>query len=112
MSKADIVIRGKTISIACAEGQEAHLQELGRRFNARIQALEETIGDVGDLRLLVAAGLSLVDELDEAKQQSVPSEEVSDLDNRITLIERTAAAALSDAANRINRIAEQIEEVG
>lgn len=112
MSKADIVIRGKTISIACAEGQEDHIRELGQRFDARLKALEDAIGDVGDMRLLVAAGLSLVDELDEARSQSGNTAEVIDLDNRITLIERTAATALSDAAKRITKLAGRIEEAG
>ena len=111
MSKADITVRGKTISIACAEGQEAHIQNLGSRFDERLKALESAIGDVGDMRLLVAAGLSLIDELDDARNKGADAD-VSDLDNRITLIERTAASALSDAASRITRIAERIEEAG
>lgn len=106
MSKADIIIRGKTYSIACAEGQEERLEELGRKLNARLSALEDTIGDVGDMRLLVAAGLSLVDEL----ESSTGSSDVEDLDNRITLVERTAAMALSEAAARINKIADRVEE--
>ena len=52
----------------------------------------------------------LLDELDEVSNGSPNSAEVVDLDNRITLIERTAAAALSDAATRINRIALRVEE--
>lgn len=110
MSKAEISIRGKTISIACAEGQEARIESLGRRFDDRLKALEAAIGDVGDVRLLVAAGLSLLDELDDARSGQVPTTDVIDLDNRITLIERTAAAALSDAAQRINRIATRVNE--
>ncbi len=111
MSKAEISILGKTISIACAEGQEARIQNLGERFDERIGALKEAIGDVGDVRLLVAAGLSLLDELDDVKSGSSLNAEVVDLDNRISLIERTAAAALSDAALRINKIATRVEEV-
>ena len=65
MSKAEIVLRGKTFSIACAEGQEARLEELGRKLNERLVEMEETIGDVGDTRLLVAAGLSLINLLEE-----------------------------------------------
>ncbi|MAI90617.1 cell division protein ZapA [Ponticaulis sp.] len=106
MSKADIIIRGKTYSIACAEGQKERLEELGRKLNARLSALEDTIGDVGDMRLLVAAGLSLVDEL----ESSTGASDVEDLDNRITLVERTAAMALSEAAARINKIADRVEE--
>ena len=108
MSKADIIIRGRTFTIACAKGQEARLQALGETLNARIKALEETIGDVGDMRLLVAAGLSLVDDLESAKQKTTDPD-IADLDNRITLVERTAAAALSEAAQRINSIASRVE---
>ncbi|MAP96343.1 MAG: cell division protein ZapA [Ponticaulis sp.] len=108
MSKAEIEIRGKTYSISCAEGQEARLEALGRKLNERLSALQDTIGDVGDSRLLVAAGLSLIDELEDATQTG-PRGEVADLDNRITLVERTAAAALSEAAHRITIIADRIE---
>lgn len=105
MSKVDIQLRGKTFSIACAEGQEDHLIGLGEKLNARLEELEATIGDVGDLRLLVAAGLSLVDEIETAG----PSSD-ADLDNRITLVERSAAAALNDAADRISQIARRVEQ--
>ena len=109
MSKADIVIRGKTYSIACAEGQEPRLMALGEKLNARLQELEATIGDVGDTRLLVAAGLSLIDELGS---DSSSSADMDDLDNRITLVERTAASALSEAAARINKIADRVDQAG
>ena len=110
MSKAEIVLRGKTFSIACADGQEARLEELGRKLNERLVEMEETIGDVGDTRLLVAAGLSLINDL-EVGAAPTDAAEMADLDNRITLVERTAAAALSDAASRINSIAGKIEKV-
>lgn len=107
MSKADIEIRGKTFSIACAEGQEERLEALGAKLNARLQELADTIGDVGDMRLLVAAGMSLIDEIEAARPQ--PESDLADLQNRITLVERTAAAALSEAAARINTIADRVD---
>ncbi len=109
MSKADIVIRGKTYSIACAEGQEPRLIALGEKLNERLEALVSAIGDVGDTRLLVAAGLSLIDELESGDGSD---SEFADLDNRITLVERTAAAALSEAAARINQIADRVDQAG
>lgn len=108
MVKADIELRGKTFSIACAEGQEARLEALGRKLNARLQDLADTIGDVGDTRLLVAAGISLLDEL-ETIQPAQGEGDLADLQNRITLVERTAAAALSEAASRINTIADRVD---
>lgn len=108
MSKAEIEIRGKTFSIACAEGQEERLEALGQKLNARLQELADTIGDVGETRLLVAAGMSLIDELESARPQSADPD-LADLQNRITLVERTAAAALSEAASRINTIADRVD---
>tara|TARA_B100000678_G_scaffold291211_1_gene306845 strand:- start:6691 stop:7023 length:333 start_codon:yes stop_codon:yes gene_type:complete len=110
MSKAEIEIRGKMFQIACAEGQEARLEALGEKLNRRLRDLEDTIGDVGETRLLIAAGLSLIDEAEAASESAAP--EVSDLQNRITLVERTAAAALSEAATRINLIADKVEKTG
>lgn len=109
MSKADIVLLGKTFSIACAEGQEPHLLKLADQLNTRLEALKDTIGDIGDTRLLIAAGLSLVDDLNE-QATTAGSNDSGDLENRITLIERSSATALNDAATRITAIAERIEK--
>ena len=64
MAKAELQIAGKRFALSCAPGQEARLEELGGRFDQRVKELTEALGDIGTERLFLAAGLSLLDELD------------------------------------------------
>ena len=98
MAKADIRIRGKQYSIACAPGQEDRLVELSRDLDARVRDIEDAVGDIGESRLLMIAGLALLDELDDARRAR-PADIGSE----------KAAGALGDAASRIRALAERIE---
>ena len=64
VSRAELSISGKRYLLSCAPGQEARLEELGARFDARVRELAEAMGDIGPERLFLAAGLSFIDELD------------------------------------------------
>ena len=99
MAKADIRIRGRAYSVACAPGQEARLEGLGRQLDRRIESIAGAIGDIGEARLLLVAALALLDELEAATRAEPPAPEV----------EVKATSALSDAAARIEAIAARIE---
>ena len=106
MAKADLIIAGKRYILNCAPGQEARLEELGGRFDQRIKELTEALGDIGAERLFLAAGLSLLDEIDaQASTTGTKS-----LDDRIRMLEAKAATMLSDAAARIEAISRRVDE--
>ena len=107
--KVEIEILGRCYTLSCAPGEEDRLQELGARFQARTQEIQDTVGDLGELRLLVAAGLSFIDELDAARGAGAVDRE-EDIENRLIHLEWTAAAALNDAASRISEIASRVEK--
>lgn len=100
MAKADITIRGRAYSVACAPGQEGRLTALSKQLDARVEQIAGAVGDIGDDRLLLIAALALLDELDAARrgQTSVTGPEID-----------RAAQALDDAATRIEALAVRIE---
>lgn len=98
MGKADITVNNQRYSVACAEGQEARLQELARLLDQRVRRIASAVGDIGEARLLLVAGLALLDELADAQTGGAPSQAVS-----------RAAAALSDAASRIEALAARVD---
>ncbi|MEE2877887.1 MAG: cell division protein ZapA [Pseudomonadota bacterium] len=98
MAKADITIRGREYSVACAPGQEGRLLALSRNLDKRVRRIADAVGDIGEARLLLVAALSLLDELDAA-ERGTPAD----------LSAQKAAAALADAAARIEAMAERIE---
>ena len=104
MAKAEITIGDKRYLVACEEGQEAHLNELGARLDQRLADMGEAMGDIGLERLLIAVAISLLDELDASESPLG----VAQLDHRIAEIENRAVHALADAAARIERISNRI----
>jgi len=106
VAKADLDIAGRRYSLSCAPGQEARIEELGGRFDQRVKEITEALGDLGPERLFLAAGLSLLDELD-AQAVGVG---VKALDDRIRSLENRAATLLTDAAARIEMLSRRVDE--
>lgn len=100
MAKADIKVRGRSYSVACAPGQEARLLGLSRQLDARVQDIATAVGNIGDDRLLLIAALALLDELDASHraQAAAAGPDVA-----------RAAEALNDSAARIEALAARIE---
>ena len=100
MAKADIRLRGRPYSVACAPGQEDRLIALSRQLDARIEEIAKAVGNIGDDRLLLIASLALLDELD-ASHRAQAAEAGPDV--------QRAAQALTDTAARIEALAARIE---
>jgi cell division protein ZapA len=60
-----ITVNGRSYQIACEDGQEAHLSELGAYIDKRVSDLVASVGQIGDMRLLLMASLLIADELSE-----------------------------------------------
>lgn len=106
MARAELEIAGRRYALSCAPGQEARLEELGARFDRRVLELTEALGDLGPERLFLAAGLSLLDELDA---QAVGTGAKA-MDDRIRNLENRAATLLTDAAARIEMLSRRVDE--
>lgn len=111
MAKADIDVNNRRYSVACAPGQEARLAVLGSRLDKRVRDISEAVGDIGEARLFLIAGLALLDELEArgpagaSTPASAPSTEQVD----IAAIEDKAARALAKAADRIEALAARLD---
>jgi cell division protein ZapA len=65
MPEVDVAINGRNYRIACGDGEEAHLAQLGEYVDRRVKELVAAVGQVGDSRLLVMVSLMIADELAE-----------------------------------------------
>ena len=65
MSNVVLTIGGRTFSVACADGEEAHIAKLGDAIDERVHALGDSAGQ-NEVRMLLYAALVLADELHEA----------------------------------------------
>ncbi len=66
MAQVSVTINGRNYRIACDDGQEAHLTKLAEYIDKRVVELVGAVGQIGDTRLMVMAGLLIADELSDA----------------------------------------------
>lgn len=65
-SNVTLAIAGRRYTIACAAGEEAHIEALGRSIDGKLAALD-SLGGQSPERVLLYASLLLADELHEAR---------------------------------------------
>ncbi|WP_026941214.1 cell division protein ZapA [Hellea balneolensis] len=121
MAKVSLNINGRKYALGCDDGEEERLMRLGQKLDDRVNNMANQFGQIGDLRLLVMAGITMLDELEDM-DKSVDNEvdkRIGNLRKETTaatqLAERTelkAADSLLDAAMRIERLAERLSDKG
>ncbi len=69
MAQVNLQINGRDYLIACEDGEEKHLTFLADYINRQVEGLVETVGQVGEARLLLMASLMVADELAETNRE-------------------------------------------
>ncbi len=117
MAKVSLNINGRKYALGCDDGEEERLLGLGAKLDSKISELANQFGQIGDLRLLVMAGITLIDENDElragVKTQAEDLTQSIRQDAETRKIEAhhaqvKAADSLIDAAQRIEKLAERL----
>ncbi len=117
MAKVSLEINGRKYALGCDDGEEPRLTRLGQSLDTRVRELADQFGQIGDLRLLVMAGITMTDEIAEMqagidKQTDALTADIrrdADTARRSAAqSEIDAANALSDAAKRIERMAAKL----
>jgi cell division protein ZapA len=102
MLQVNIVVNGHAYSVACDEGEEDHLRELGTFVDSKVRDLVASVGQAGDARLILMAALVLADELAEALAR------VNSCEAELAAL-KLAVAAERDAQTMNDRAAETLE---
>ena len=66
MGQVTVTINERSYTVACDDGQEEHIQQLGDYLDARARELVRRVGMVSDNLLLVMTALTVADELTDA----------------------------------------------
>ena len=82
MSNVSLEIAGRKFTVACAPGEEAHVEKLGRVIDGKIAGMPG-LASQGEARCLLYAALLLADELHEtgggsAAPAAAPSSEIAE----------------------------------
>ena len=118
MPEVNVEINGRKYRMACEEGQQKHLIGLAERFNGHVESLKGAVGEIGDNRLTVMAGIAVVDELAEAERKIKALEtEVlvltragQEVAAEIETLEGKFAGKLAEAAKALEGVAGVLDE--
>ena len=117
MAQVTVTIAGRQYRMACDDGQEAHLESLAARLDAKIADLREHFGEIGDQRITVMAALTIADELSESERHVAELRSEIEIyrrsdtagEERVAALSDKVAASLGEAARRIERIARGLD---
>ncbi len=63
MGQVNVTVNGRSYSVGCDDGEEDHIVSLADFIDNRVTELTATVGQVGEARLLLMAGLLVADDL-------------------------------------------------
>lgn len=100
MAQVTVNINGRNFDIACDDGQEQRVAALAREIDRRVAELARSVGQVGENRLLLMAGLIVADEL-------------SELRDKVARLEADSAGDKGEAelTDRLDRLARRVEAI-
>ena len=112
MPLVNVMVNGRAYTIACDEGEEDHLRQLAEHVDSRVRELLESVGQAGDLRLVLMAALLITDDyFDAVARLDARNKEVGDRAGSNTEIEEKLGRAEEIAAETLEAAARRIEDI-
>ena len=69
MANVNIKFNGKEFLLSCDDGQEDHLEELSIQLNIKFNELKNTLGNIGENKLLLITSIKVMDDYFETKKK-------------------------------------------
>jgi cell division protein ZapA len=83
MANVNIKFNGKEFLLSCDDGQEEHLEELSLNLSNKFNELKNTLGNIGENKLLLINSIKIMDEYFETKKKiEDKKKELNDLSNK------------------------------
>ena len=83
MSEVNITINNREHKIACSLGEEERVQELAILLNNEVINIANSLGQIGDVKLMVLAAITILD-----KNQDVIEDAIKIVDNNTKKLEK------------------------
>jgi len=107
MPTVTIALNGRNFDIACGEGEEPRVLELGGEIRRRMENLTRTTGSMSEGMVFVMTALLLADELDQKKREAA---KLRDEGREASLKREVALADTIEAlAARVETLAARVE---
>lgn len=118
MAAVVVTIAGRTYRLSCDDGEEPRLEQLARYVESKILAMKDGFKDIGEQRIVVMAALAIADEAADARGKAQAMEmdiaalraELDSVRKAAAALEARAAAAVEDAARRIEQLNGELQK--
>jgi cell division protein ZapA len=112
MPLVNVMVNNRAYTIACDEGEEDHLRQLAGHVDGKVKELLESVGQVGDQRLLLMAALLIADEHHEAANElQQRTQELGELTGNHGVIASKLAESEAVAADALEAATKRIEDI-
>ena len=111
MGRVSLDINGRKYAMGCEDGEEERLLRLGQKLDDRVNQIANQFGQIGDLRLLVMAGITLMDEVEDTAEniEKRVDAQAAGLRKELSAATSTSVKSQKDAATSLNAAAQKIE---
>jgi cell division protein ZapA len=103
MAQVVVQVNDRPYTMQCPDGEEEHLKELARLLDAEVTRIRQSVGTVGDIRLLVMSGLMVADRLSEAIRK------IEDLEDQVHGLREARAAAQAELKSVEETLSERLD---
>lgn len=112
MAKVDLIIGGNSYSVACRDGEEAHLVNIATLVDSKAQQAKKAVGGINEVRQLLFASLFLADELDETRRKGGAPATAPQQSDPPCADDSQSLALIEDIATRLESLATRLEQRG
>ena len=112
MGKVNIQIHNRSYPMECDDGQETHIENMASEIDIKIRDVAKSVGNIGDIRLMVMTSILMADEIHELKKQNkeltqkIKFKPKNDAQN----YEEVFATAIEKVAKKIEALAEKVKK--
>ena len=116
MANVNIKFNGKEFLLSCDDGQEDHLEELSIQLNIKFNELKNTLGNIGENKLLLITSIKVMDEYYETKKKINEKKiELENLSNKFRELKKLVyeykdkkEVEINELVNSQNRVKDEI----
>ncbi|MBT3790719.1 MAG: cell division protein ZapA [Alphaproteobacteria bacterium] len=114
MAQVQVTVNGRNYTLVCDDGEEEHLTSLAATVDGKVSELVTGVGQIGEGRLLLMAGLLMADErVGSAERIAELEEELAAARAAVSIatdnVNEDASQAMIEAAKRIEDVAVQLQ---
>ena len=71
MPEVNIIINNREHKIACSAGEEERVKELAILLNNEVISIADSLGQIGDVKLMVLAAITILDKNQDAIEDAI-----------------------------------------